>query len=248
MSSIPSRRSLPAPVPALCRLAALAPLGATGTAALEAALSQAVDIPARRELILEGSHPGEPRIIVKGWAARVRMQVDGSRQFLSLLLPGDLIALFGQPDPVATSTVVALTALKVCPAPSCDRLPSLASAYAMSKAIEDAYLLDQIGRLGRLRAQGRLLHLLLELNERLSLAGLAQNGSFEMPLTQEQMADALGLTAVHVNRMLKQARRECGLVWDGRRVSIADPVQLGVRIGRAPVRVSGGRRQELSTP
>lgn len=226
--------------PAVRRLNALAPLAESARGAIEAALQQTVSIPIRRDLLTEGKPTGAPRIIVQGWAARVRIQVDGRRQFLSFLLPGDLIGLCAHPDPLATSTVTALTPLKVCPAPAAETCPTLATAYAMSAATEEAYLLDQIARLGRLHALERILSLLLEFDERLDLAGLAHGGTFEIPLTQEQMADALGLTSVHVNRMLQQARREAKLQWTGRSVTIHDPALLAKQIGRAPVRVSAG--------
>lgn len=232
--TVPRRKAQPA----LRRLHALAPLDPESVLAVEEALRGAVAVPHRRDLVAEGTSAGEPRIIAEAWAARVRIQIDGRRQFLSFLLPGDLIGLCAQPGPLATTTVTALTPLRVALAPVADDLPALRTAYAMSKALEEAYLLDHIARLGRLNAQERILHLLLELDERLSLAGLAERGSFEMPPTQEQLADALGLTSVHVNRMLQQARREAGLVWSGRRVKIADPLSLGARIGRVPVRVS----------
>lgn len=234
-------RSWQEPWPALRRLNALSPLDSQACAAIEAALAEAITVPMRGDLLVEGKPVGEPRIIVEGWAARVRIQMDGSRQFLSFLLPGDLIGLCDQPDPLTTTTVTALTPVRTTVAPSSDDLPALAIVYALSKALEEAYLLDHIARLGRLNAQERILHLLLELHERLGLAGLASGGSFDMPLTQEQLADALGLTSVHVNRMLQRARRESGLVWSGKRVVIDEPDILARRIGRNPAKVSAFR-------
>ena len=224
--------------PARQRLAALAPLDAAALAALDAAIAHSTTTRPRREILTEGARIGSPRLIVRGWAARMRVLSDGRRQFLSLLLPGDLIGLCNQPDPIAVSTFIALTDMTLCPAPDASELPALARAYGVSQALEEAYLLEQITRLGRLHAQERIASLFLELNERLALAGLATGGTFELPLTQETLSDALGLTAVHVNRMLQQARRADQLDWRQGRVSLRDPAALARMIGRSPVRVS----------
>lgn len=95
-----------------------------------------------------------------------------------------------------------------------------------------------ITRLGRLDAYERILDLLLEFNERLTLSGIASDGHFPLPLTQEMMADALGLTPVHVNRMLQRARSEAVLTWRGGLVSLHDPEMASRSVGRVPVRVS----------
>jgi CRP-like cAMP-binding protein len=82
---------------------------------------------------------------------------------------------------------------------------------------------------------------MLELRERLVLTGQVRDGAFDMPLTQEMLADVLGLTPVHLNRMIQQARREGWLEWRERRVTIGDPAALALNVGRAPVRVQADR-------
>lgn len=108
----------------------------------------------------------------------------------------------------------------------------------MSQALDEAYLLDQITRLGRLNAHERIISLLLELYERLDRAGLTSNCSFEVPLTQEVLADSLGLTSVHVNRMLQQARKDGDLQWRDGLVTLYDPGKLGPKVNRPPVCVT----------
>lgn len=224
--------------PVLTRLAALAPLDQEAIGAVRAAIDQAVRVRARTELITEGLEIPCPRLIVSGWAARVRILADGRRQFLSFLLPGDFIGLCQQPRPVAVSTVVALTDLMVCNPPWPTRSSALTAAYATSHALEEAYLLAQITRLGRLHAQERIADLLLEFNERLELNGMARSGRFEVPLTQEMLGDALGLTSVHVNRMLQAARQQGDLTWRDRQVVLADPAALARKVNRLAVRVT----------
>ncbi|RSV40380.1 Crp/Fnr family transcriptional regulator [Sphingomonas sp. ABOLD] len=223
--------------PALHRLSRIAPLGDAARAMVEAAVRDSRRVPMRRELLTEGRAVPEPMLLVSGWAARVRILVDGRRQFLSFLLPGDLIGLCRQDRPLAVSTVQTLTDAKVATAPDSD-VADLHQAYAASNALEEAYLLAQITRLGRLNALDRICDLMLEIHERLALADLIQGRSFEVPLTQEMLADALGLTPVHINRMLQQARRDGDLEWRGSRVTLSDPAALARRIGRTPARVS----------
>ncbi|MEJ8630752.1 helix-turn-helix domain-containing protein [Sphingomonas sp. I4] len=124
-----------------------------------------------------------------------------------------------------------------CPAGS-----GLAQAYSVARALDEAYLLGHVVQLGRLNAQERISDFLLEIYERLSLAGLTVGGSFEMPLTQEMLADALGLTPVHVNRMIQQARRDGELMWKSGRVLLRDPERTARTIGRQSPQVTGAGR------
>ena len=224
--------------PALQRLARLAPLGDEAVALIRSALTRAMPVAAKRDLLSEGKSIREPLLLVSGWAARVRQFADGRRQFLSFLFPGDLIGMCRHPEPIAVSTIIALTAASVCPAPLDERL--LGRAYSVSHAVEEAYLLDHIARLGRLNAQERIISLLLEIYERLTLNGLANDGVIDIPLTQETLGDALGLTSVHINRMIQELRRAGDLEWQGGQVRLRDPVALATRIDRTAVRVTAG--------
>lgn len=156
-----------------------------------------------------------PRLIVSGWASRPRILADGRCQVLSLQLPGDLIGDRGKRRPLAMTPSVALTPMTTVSAePLVDRLArdpepyvNLISALNSVDRIEDSQLLDHIVRLGCQSAPERLAHCLLELRHRLSLIGFTQRDTFPMPLTQETLGDALGLSLVHVNRTLSQLKR-----------------------------------------
>lgn len=151
---------------------------------------------------------------------------------MSFVLPGELIGLCEQEHPRALSTVIACTPCLLCDAPRRGASMALDRAYAASRAVDEGYLLAQIARIGRLDAHDRLLDLLLELMERLELAGLAERGRFFLPLTQEQLADALGLTSVHINRMIQQARREGQIELQAKTVLIRDVDKLRAQLGR----------------
>jgi CRP-like cAMP-binding protein len=226
------------PSPAVHRLEALAPLDRRAIDALEAAMQRPRAIRPRCDLLTEGAEIGEPLLVLDGWAARVRQLADGRRQILNFILPGDLVGLYDQDRPVASSTVMAFTPVLICEAPGRGTSLALDRAYAMSRALDETHLLAQITRLGRFNAHERIADLLLELLERLELAGLASNGRYSLPLTQEVLADALGLTPVHINRMLQQSRRAGELSWSGRDLILRDPEALREQIGRQPVRVA----------
>lgn len=196
--------------PAISRLSALAPLQPADIALLKTAMTRCQRIPARREFVTEGNPVGQAILMVSGWACRVRTLSDGRRQILSLFLPGDLICAHRE-RPIALATVLALTDVTICHVPFRAELEPgsrLGEAYGVSGMLDEAYLLAQITRLGRFSAYERFADLLLELHERLTLAGIAMDRQFPLPLTQEALADMLGLTSVHVNRTLQLMRRE----------------------------------------
>jgi CRP-like cAMP-binding protein len=165
------------------------------------------------ELATEGAAVGRPRFILTGWGCRQRVLPDGRRQIFGILLPGDGIALNPRCGP-ELSTITALTSLEtvdaepVLEAIQAGRAPGLALALAAAEAVEQRQLLDHVVRLGRQTAYERVAHFLLELQRRLEVAGLGDSQRFPLPLTQEIMGDALGLSIVHVNRTLQQLRRE----------------------------------------
>jgi CRP-like cAMP-binding protein len=226
---------------AVRRLAALAPLSDDDLAALARAANSPTRIAAHREILREGAPGLPPGIVLSGWACRVRQFSDGRRQILSFLLPGELIGMCHHREPLATTSLVALTPVDLCTAPPAneDRDASgLAEAYAVSGALEEFYLFRQIARLGRLSAYERMLDWMFEMRDRLELTGQVADNSFPMPITQEGLADALGLTSVHVNRTLQLMRRE-GLVELRSGIArLIDPQRLMSLIDYRPAKVT----------
>jgi CRP-like cAMP-binding protein len=228
---------------AIRRLSMLADLDEMAVSVLQAATRRRRTAEPRAELLHESRPIRERLMILRGWAARTRMLEDGRRQIMSLLLPGDLIGNYDHGSPVAASMVTTLTDVEYCTVPGPDDLPQLEEVYAVSRAIDEAYLLAQITRLGRLNAEERLTDLLLELLERMELCGLAVDDSFDFPLTQEILADMTGLTPVHVNRMIQLLRRRDDIVLKSGRLSFGNPALLAARVGRSPVVVTENWRQ-----
>jgi CRP-like cAMP-binding protein len=195
---------------------------------LRVALSDLQTQPAGSELFTEGERLNRPCLLLEGWAARQRVLSDGRRQIFSFVLPGDGFGFSGRPAGMSPGNVVALTAVTVVPLPLLEEAlyrdaadPIRQSVWEML-ALRESLLANQVMRLGRQSAYERLVHLLLEFHERLAAVGLVQDGSFEMPFTQEVLSDALGLSTVHTNRTLQQLRREHLIETHGTAVRLLD--------------------------
>lgn len=174
-------------------------------------------IRAGQELISEGRRCQAIFVILDGIAIRYRILRDGQRQILNFVLPGDFAGVTSCRFDNALYTVRTLSPMVVAPIPLAkmvallDSNPRLAAKLFWSFACEAAILGEHLIAIGRRSAQERVAHLLLELFSRLRLVGLADERSFRLPLTQEMISDALGLSIPYVNRVLHQLR-DAGLV------------------------------------
>jgi CRP-like cAMP-binding protein len=167
--------------------------------------------------------PNRTLIIVSGWVARQRWLSDGRRQILKLNLSGDICGLYenlqSADPPIALTQTQALLGTFIATG---DSVPLDGQARPMRAILEfeEWCVFNQLMRLGAMTARERMAHLLLELYHRLASVGLARDWSFEMPLTQEQLADVLGLSSVHINRTLQALRREGQIEWHGSQVRL----------------------------
>jgi CRP-like cAMP-binding protein len=159
---------------------------------------------------------GRPVLVLAGWGCEARTLANGRRQIFDLLLAGDVAvcrpAGDGQPYQVCALTrLVALDLQEVLGGAPSSVSAELREGLAERLRAREASRYDQLARLRHASADERLVSLLLALHRRLRDAGATQGDSFRLPLTQAQLADALGLSAVHVNRTVKRLRR-LGLV------------------------------------
>jgi CRP-like cAMP-binding protein len=199
--------------PLIAKLETVADLPSEDRKALTDLCSDARSMSARRNIIREGDRPDHVHLIVEGWAARYKLLADGSRQIIAFLIPGDFcdlhVTLLGAMD----HSIVSLTKSRVVYIPRnrmnelTDR-PSVARAFWWATLVDEAVLREWIVNIGRRDAFESIGHLMCELYRRMKNVGLVTNHSFELPLTQEEIADALGLTPVHVNRVLQRMRAE----------------------------------------
>src|SRR4051812_45207724 len=197
----------------------------------EATIKNAMSPPIRRRegdiLVATGEESGTVYLLEAGWVARTRMIEDGRRQIIVVFLPGDLMGikcmlLERQPD-----TIECLTDVHVRMIDHKHLLELVAQDHAVSVRVmfqlgEDERRLDNwVAALGKGSAEERIATLLLDLRGRLSQAGLANGAGFQMPMTQQEIDDHLGLTLVHVNRVLRRLR-EAGIVTVQRGLVVVD--------------------------
>lgn len=201
-------------------------------AALSHAIGTARTVPVGTELLRERETADGIYILAAGWACRHKTLRDGGRQMPALLVPGDICnldsLLLGAADHgirTLTDTVLHILprdrALELCLAH-----PGIALAVTRIALVETLILSRWAVCLGRQSARSRLAHLLCELDVRLAAPAPAGASRFDLPLTQEQLADVLGLTSVHVNRTIQQLRAEGLIVSQGRTIAIPDILRL----------------------
>ena len=169
---------------------------------------------AKRDLIREGDRPDSLHMIVSGWAARYKSLPGGARQITAFLIPGDFCDLHGKVLGRMDHSIIALTPCKVAWIQS-DRFdqltaehPELTRALWWGTLLDEAILRNWIVNIGRRDAYERIAHILCELHARMRMIGLVDDDRLDLPLTQDELADATGLTAVHVNRTLQRLRSD----------------------------------------
>lgn len=221
-------------------LSRLGPLSDDDTKALLAALNDIETWPPGQEVTAEGATPEQPRLLLEGWVLRQRNLADGRRQIFGFILPGDLFGLSARPGNVSMWSTVTATYCVSVPLPflkdAMHRDGGALRNFAWHMLVrEEARLLDQVTRLGRQPALERMVHLLLEFHARLAEVGKTDGTSFHLPLSQEVLSDALGLSVVHTNRTLQQLRREHLIESRGGYLILCDPERMAAIAGyRAP--------------
>ncbi|MBB3876322.1 Crp/Fnr family transcriptional regulator [Sphingomonas aquatilis] len=195
---------------------------------LEDAVQTVKDFPARQHLVRRGERLKQSMLLVDGYITRYMDDREGYRQLVSVHVPGDFVDLHGFPTGRLDHDIGTLGPVKVALydhqtlTAITDRHPHLTRVLWFSTLLDAAMHREWIFRLGRLGADGRLAHFFCELNARLTMVGLAQAGRFELPLTQPDLAEACGLTGVHVNRVLRDLRERNLLVFRNGHVEILD--------------------------
>ena len=175
------------------------------------------DIAARRDLIREGDNPHNLYLLLSGWACRYKTLPDGRRQIVALFLPGDFCDLHIYILKEMDHSVGALTSLKAAEIGRDDfeqllsEHPRITQALWWDELVKIAIQREWTVNLGQRSAYERIAHLLCECFLRLRTVGLTTDNSCPFPLTQVDLADATGLTAVHVNRTLQELRKD-GLI------------------------------------
>ena len=185
-----------------------------------------------KEIFGEGQMSEETYIVQRGWGCCFKLLQDGQRQITSIVLPGDCINLRSPLRRAANYTFLTVTDMIASRAKASrvvrlfNEMPHLGVALLLATAQDDEMIVEHLISVGRRTARERLAHLFLELHDRLSIAGIATESGFDCPLTQYELADTLGLSAIHVNRMLRELREQGMMTFSDNRVELLDPARM----------------------
>lgn len=173
--------------------------------------------PAGRDIVHEGQANQSAYILATGWVCSYKLLPGGTRQIVDFQIPGDFLGLRSVLFRTADHNIEPVTRIEASEVVADDlldaftRTPRLAAAVLWAASRDEAMVVEHLVGIGRRDAKERTAHFLLELGARLKLVGLATTAGFACPLSQYMLADALGLSPVHVNRVLRELR-EAGLV------------------------------------
>ena len=213
--------------PLLTRLRLFAGLGEADLHAVDRLCLDRLQLPARATALPPGKSAERLFVVLDGWACSYRLLADGRRQITQVMVPGDICnleAMHLRRAAHAISTLTTCTLASVNPhllrELAIGRQP-VRDALAWLGAVDRAMLAERNACLGRRSAREHVAHLLCELLIRLTAVGRARGNGYVLPLTQEEMADVLGLTSVHVNRVIQGLRREGMIDYGGKDMVIS---------------------------
>ena len=208
------------------KLESIGDLGAAEKAALRQLPMLVQELADAEDIVADGDRPSRCCLVLDGFVCRYKLLQDGKRQILSFHTPGDVPDLQSLHLKTMDHSIGALTPSRVgfiahqVLRELIDRFPALGNLFWRDTLIDAAIFREWMVGLGRRNAHGRIAHLLCEMSLRLKAVGIAREHDFPLPLTQAELADALGLTLVHVNRVLRELRLREVVTIESRTVSI----------------------------
>jgi CRP-like cAMP-binding protein len=188
-------------------------VGEAGTIALATVTGRPRKFAPKHDLIREGDRPGPVFVILEGWAARYKILPNGLRQVLAYLMPGDCcdlhVGLLAEMDH-SIQTITRATVATIDRAEMdtiLDNHRDVAKAMYLAQLVDEGTMRAWITSMGRRSSLERVAHLMCELYIRGRAIGLTTERGFELPLSQLLLADSLGMTPVHLNRVLRELRQ-----------------------------------------
>ncbi len=208
-------------------------------AKLEAVVRHPRTVGKRKDLIREGEAPTVVQLVIEGFACRYKVLPNGRRQIMAFLIPGDFcdfhVALLGTMDhSIATLTPCTMVAIPRETIADLTTHPEIARALWWSTLVDEAILREWLVSMGQRPAEQQVAHVFCELLVRLQSVGRATDTSFELPLTQHELGDAMGLSVVHTNRSLQFLREEGLIVLKEGRLTIRDVARMNDFAGFDP--------------
>ena len=186
------------------------------------------DVKARTDIVADGQWPAELSLITEGFACRYKCLAHGGRQILAFLIPGDICDLRALLTGRMDHAVAALSNSQVASIPrqrifdAMEKHPRIELALWRNTMLDAALYRQWLINLGRRAAHQRIANLLCEIRTRLEAIGRAQGATYELPITQTDLADAMGLSLVHVNKSLKRLREEGLITFRANEVRVHD--------------------------
>jgi CRP-like cAMP-binding protein len=189
---------------------------------------QVVAIKENQDLVRAGDRPSRSCLVLSGFACTYKMTVQGKRQIVSFNLPGDIPDLQSLHLTVLDNSISTISPCRVGFITHedlrdiCNRYPRIASAFWRETLIDASIFREWVLNVGQREAYNRMAHVLCELLTRLRAVDLVEDHTCDLPITQGEFADALGVTNVHVNRVLQQMRADGLIELNGDRLFVPD--------------------------
>jgi CRP-like cAMP-binding protein len=196
--------------------------------ALEALPMQVMVIKDDQDIVRMGDRPSRSCLILSGFAATYKVTAGGKRQIVSFAIAGDIPDLQSLHLKTLDTSIATISTCRVGFIPHealrdiCLRYPRIGAAFWRETLIDAAIFREWVMNVGQREAYQRMAHVLCELLVRLRAVGLAEDHACELPITQAEFADAIGITTVHVNRVLQQMRADGLIESKGTQVKIPD--------------------------
>jgi CRP-like cAMP-binding protein len=181
-----------------------------------------------QDIVREGDRPTRSCLILSGFACAYKITGGGKRQIVSFTIAGDIPDLQSLHLKTLDTSVATISTCRVGFIPHealwalCQAHPRIAAAFWRETLVDASIFREWVTNVGRREGYQRIAHVLCELLTRLRAVGLAEDHTFDLPITQAEFADAAGLTTVHVNRMMQQLRADGLIVTQGTRLTVPD--------------------------
>jgi len=214
--------------------------------ALNAVIRDVRSVPPHTDLASEGEKSSHVHLVLEGFACRYKFTAEGNRQIMAYLLPGDFCDLHVFVLKQMDHSIATISPCRVVDVPR-ERIlalferPKLSLALWCAALVDAAVLREWLVNIGQRPAKKRLAHVLCELLLRLRVVGLADK-SFELPLSQRDLADTIGTSSVHLNRVLQELRQQKLISWRGETLVIHDIDRLMTLSGFNPNYLHIGRQ------
>ena len=213
------------------KLGAFTELTPEETSALEKASSRSQSLEAHSDVIREGDEPADVHLVTRGLACRYKLLGNGRRQIVAYLIPGDFcdfnVFILSRMDhtiaTISPTQMVWLTRERMLELLT---YSGIARAMWLATLVDEAVLREWVTNIGQRSAEQRLAHLMCELYLRMKVVGLTDGLAFELPVTQAELGETLGLSTVHVNRSLQSLKAANVLTFKGKKIAIADMNRL----------------------